>query len=119
MSRNKIEITECVKRICDYLLDANELLQILIDAKNKYNSISIEIERENDYYDSINIYLKIYGTRYETDEEYNKRMNILYKRKKSNEQRRKTRISNAEKKKLEEIELLKRLHKKYPNEINI
>ena len=97
------------------LFDSIEILEMIKIDKEKSGYSDLEIEKKEDYsfgcgYRIVEFYL--YGTREETDKEYEKRMKLNKRKREQNKQ-------NKVKQKNREIKRLKELIKKYPEESKI
>ena len=112
----KKKIRERIKEIT-YIFDdgklsylINKLEEIKKESEELgYSDLEIDKEYCCDYYNDSKIEFYLYGTREETDEEYNKRMKKNKKKKEINKQ-------NKVKQKGREIKRLKELMEKYPEE---
>lgn len=110
----KRKIREKITDITDFfddckLFDLIKVLETFKTAKEKSGYSELEIEKDYPYIGDNTVEFHLYGTREETNKEYEKRMKLNKKKKEQNKQ-------NKIKQKEEEIKRLKELMKKYPEE---
>ena len=96
----------------DFEMGLESVIEVFINLRSKYEEKydGLEISYESKYYDDSHEFV-LYGEREETNAEYQKRLNKIESSKKG------AKVAKANKEKAEK-ELLKKLVKKYPEEIN-
>ena len=115
--KKKIEVTEQLEQIfIGDKITIKDLISNLQKMKNRhfsrgYKNLEIDIIYEG-YGDDGYTEHWIFGTRLETDKEYERRMEKEIKQRERNQKRRET-------KEQQEIKELQKLMKKYPNEIRV
>lgn len=103
---NESELSEIFKKDIDRIKESYK--------KYDYNEIKMTFETEYQYYDDKDFIIQYWGYRWETDDEYNKRIEQEEKRKQA---AKKATITKKEANIKREKTLLNTLLKKYKNEI--
>ena len=114
MAKKRLEVTEKIEDLWDcFTGDLRNVINSLMLLKQKhlkkYNELKV-VEEYNDCHECEGSHYTLYGTRFETDKEYERR---LKKEKTKREKNKSNKLAQEE----EEKKQLRKLAKKYPEEI--